>query len=48
MPAPTGHPNPKGATHGVTDPVCGMSIEPAVAAGSATHDGATCLFLTYF
>jgi Cu+-exporting ATPase len=28
----------------VTDPVCGMSIDPATAAGSSTHEGRTFYF----
>lgn len=28
----------------VTDPVCGMTIDPAKAAGTSTHDGKTVHF----
>ncbi len=28
----------------VTDPVCGMQIDPATAAGSSTHEGGTFYF----
>jgi Cu+-exporting ATPase len=32
------------STNNVTDPVCGMTIDPATAVGSSTHNGGTYYF----
>jgi Cu+-exporting ATPase len=40
-----GHPHrPHGTATVEKDPVCGMTVEPAKAAGSSTHQGHTYLF----
>jgi Cu+-exporting ATPase len=36
--------SPGGPSHGETDPVCGMTVDPAHAAGMVEHDGHTYLF----